>query len=147
MRIGLDYVIKQDLQRLADRAIFSLTSLLAGLGNEGSHTHYNLKEFISEKTCFSALFEIICAQNSLSPQLLDVILVKQIVGEKTTLHRKVKEVIDVKSRVSLRLPTVEQEYRIDLVELLLQDLSDLIKLTAIRLLYLAKEEVLLETLL
>ena len=47
----------------------------------------------------------------------------------------------------MRLPTVEQEYRIDLVELLLQYLPNLVKLTAIRLLYLAKEEVLLETLL
>ena len=72
-------------------------------------------------------------------------MVKQIVGEKATLHCKVEEVVDVKSGVSLRLPTVEQEYRINLVELLLQDLSDLIKIATIRLLNLAKEEVLLET--
>ena len=78
LRIRVNNVIQQDLKRLTDRSVFSLASLYPGLGNECCDSDNDLNEFIPEDACLTALFEVVSAQNGLSPEFLDVILIEKI---------------------------------------------------------------------
>ena len=67
LRIRVNDVIQQDLKRLTDRDVFSLASLCPGFGNECCDSDNDLNEFIPEEACLTALFQVVSAQNGLSP--------------------------------------------------------------------------------